>query len=324
MRPDLNQARIRAAYDDLSETHPKIKSAEFSALVEAIGFYSAGINVKLVNGQTDEDVAVRSPYNLFVGGNKLGRGVTIKNLLVSYYGRNPRSPQADTVLQHARMYGYRRGDLGLLRLYLPHELHTVFRAISKMERGLRDLIARKQDEVFRGIYLEGGLHPTRRNVLAPGSIGVYTGGSIYNPAQILRDDSVAEATRKIDDLVKEIRDKDHRAVPLELLAKVIITTIPDDDRSERIWDQTAIAESLVQYGKLSEKSTGYIYVDRDRRLKENRRETQGILTSGEASAVPADRVTLFMLRTAIEGRGQAAWWPQIRFPVGRYAFAFAI
>ena len=51
---------------------------------------------------------------LFIGGNKLGRGVTIKNLLVSYYGRNPKRAKADTVLQHARMYGYRKKDLGVL------------------------------------------------------------------------------------------------------------------------------------------------------------------------------------------------------------------
>ena len=160
------------------------RDCRFDDLVEAIEFFSPGITVKLVNGETDEDVAVKSPYNLFVGGNKLGRGVTIKNLLVSYYGRHPRRPQADTVLQHARMYGYRRKDIGLLRLFLPRELHIVFRAINKMERGLRELIARDSSEEFRGVYLEGGLSPTRRNILAPGSIGVYSGGSIYNPAQV--------------------------------------------------------------------------------------------------------------------------------------------
>jgi hypothetical protein len=112
-------SRLKVAYDDLASTHEGLKNSAFDDLVEAIEFFSPGITVKLVNGDTDEDVAVRQPYNLFVGGNKLGRGVTIKNLLVSYYGRNPRNPQADTVLQHARMYGYRRKDIGLLRLFLP-------------------------------------------------------------------------------------------------------------------------------------------------------------------------------------------------------------
>src|SRR5262249_5649307 len=161
------------------KTHEGIKQSNFQELLEAISFYSPGITVKLVNGETDEDVAVRSPYNLFVGGNKLGRGVTIKNLLVSFYGRHPKKPQADTVLQHARMYGYRRKEIGLLRLFLPPQLHTVFKAINSMERGLRESIMKNPDVEFRGVYVEGGLSPTRKNVLAPGSIGVYSGGSNY-------------------------------------------------------------------------------------------------------------------------------------------------
>src|SRR5262249_20503443 len=190
-------ARLQSAYDDLASTHDELKSIPYKLLIESIKFYSAGIVVKLVNGETDEDVAVRSPYNLFVGGNKLGRGVTIKNLLVSYYGRHPRKPQADTVLQHARMYGYRRRDIGLLRLFLPPQLHVVFKAIHKMEMGLRDLIAKNPSEEFRGIYVEGDLSPTRKSILAPGSIGVYSAGSNYNPAQILRDDSVAPFTEQL-------------------------------------------------------------------------------------------------------------------------------
>ena len=197
--------RLQDAYDDLAATHKALAKSNFDDLLEAIEFFSPGIAVKLVNGETDEDVAVRSPYNLFVGGNKLGRGVTIKNLLVSYYGRNPRTPQADTVLQHARMYGYRRKDLGLLRLFLPNELHVVFRAINRMERSLRELIAARPTEEFRGIYLEGGLQPTRKNVLVPGSLGVYTGGSNYNPAQVLRDSSAAGATAKIDKTLEALR-----------------------------------------------------------------------------------------------------------------------
>ena len=62
------------------------------------------------------------------------------------------------------------------------------------ERSLRELIATRPTEEFRGIYLEGGLQPTRKNVLLPGSLGVYTGGSNYNPAQVLRDSSAAGAT----------------------------------------------------------------------------------------------------------------------------------
>jgi hypothetical protein len=317
-------ARLKAAYDDLASTDERLRKSDFDGLVTAIGFYSPGITVKLVNGETDEDVAVRSPYNLFVGGNKLGRGVTIKNLLVSYYGRHPKRPQADTVLQHARMYGYRRKDIGLLRLFLPRELHIVFKAINKMERGLRDLIGRSPGEEFRGVYVESGVSATRKNILAPGSIGVYSGGSIYNPAQVMRDATSEASTQKIDKMLIGFKDKVYREVPIEEMAALIALTVPDQRQSERVWDPIAVKESIIQFAKLHNQKTGFVYVDRKRGLKENRRETQGILDGGEAAKVPNNKITLFMLRTEAYGTKREAWWPQIRFPDGRYAFAFAV
>jgi Z1 domain len=316
--------RLRAAYNDLAATHTGVKASRFEHLVEAIGFYSPGITVKLVNGSTDEDVAVRSPYNLFVGGNKLGRGVTIKNLLVSYYGRHPRRPQADTVLQHARMYGYRRNDLGLLRLFLPPELHAVFKAINKMEKALRELIARKPSEEFRAIYIEGQLNPTRRSIIAPGALGVYSGGGTYNPAQVLRDGTTKAATDEIDSVLIAVADKGYAELPIDQVCRLISLTMPDEKVSEHVWDPEAIRESLVQLAKLGKGTTAYVYTDRGRGLKESRLETQGILTGGEAGSVPNDKTTLFLLRTKAEGGQHSVWWPQIRFPDGQYAFAFAV
>jgi Z1 domain len=317
-------ARLKLAYDDLASTHSGVRSNSFDTLLEGIEFFSPGITVKLVNGETDEDVAVRSPYNLFVGGNKLGRGVTIKNLLVSYYGRNPKNPQADTVLQHARMYGYRRKDIGLLRLFLPRQLHVVFRAINKMEQGLRDLIAQNTGEEFRGIYVESGLGATRKNILVPGAVGVYSGGSNYNPAQVLRDDSVSAATLKIDKKLQGIGDKGVGEMSIADIQELIGWTRPDPSQAEHVWNATAVAESLMQFAKLHGQVVGYIYVDRDRGLEQSRRETQGIIEGGEYRSVPDDKIGLFMLRTKARGGNNPSWWPQIRFPAGRYAFAFAV
>lgn len=319
--------RLTTAYEDLSKTHSGLAETDFDELVEGIEFYSAGVVVKLVNGETDEDVAVHSPYNLFVGGNKLGRGVTIKNLLVSYYGRNPKKPQADTVLQHARMYGYRRADIGLLRLFLPNELHVVFKAIHKMERGLRDLIAQAPGEEFRGVYVEGSMNATRSNVLVPGALGVYTGGGNYNPAQVMRDTSSESATKELNDMLATIPNKQYKRITLKELRRIIELTRADNSQSERVWDAIAIAESITTFSKLQKQTDGYVYVDRGRGLSgsKTRRETRGILSGkGEAETVPDNRITLFLLRTKAERSMKEAWWPQIRFPNGRYGFAFAI
>lgn len=317
-------ARLRKAFDDLAGTHNQLAKADFNHLLDRISFLAAGIHVKLVNGETDEDVALHAPYNLFVGGNKLGRGVTIKNLLVSYYGRHPRTPQADTVLQHARMYGYRRKDIGLLRLWLPPELHAVFSAINEMERSLRALIEENPDEEFRGVYLRDGLKATRRSVLVPGAVGVYTGGGSYNPAQVLRDDAGAKNTGKLDKLLASVEDKNYAEVSIAELQELIRLTVADEGASEHVWDPLAIAESLKQTADILQQEVGYVFVDRDRDLQQSRRETQGVLSGGEAGEVPADHITLFMMRTKAYGKQQAVWWPQIRFPAGRYALAFAI
>jgi len=316
--------RLRFAFDDLATTHKGLGKADFDKLVARIEFLCPGITVKLVNGETDDDVVLHSPYNLFVGGNKLGRGVTIKNLLVSYYGRHPRTPQADTVLQHARMYGYRRKDIGLLRLWLPPELHQVFRAINVMEISLRRLIADKPSEEFRGVYLRDNLQATRKSVLAPGAIGVYTGGGSYNPAQVIRDEGSAKATAKLDKILDSIADKGYAEYSISDIQEIIRLTVPDSSASERVWDALAIAESIGQCAALQVQKIGLVYVDRGRDLRESRRETQGILTGGESGKVPDSAVTLFMIRTVPYGKHHAVWWPQVRFPAGRYAFAFTI
>jgi hypothetical protein len=193
-----------------------------------------------------------------------------------------------------------------------------------MERGLRELIAEKPTEEFRGIYLEGGISPTRKNILAPGSLGVYSAGSTYNPAQVLRDPSVTTSTEKINKKVDAVPNKQYLEMPIEDIESLISLTLPDQTQSERVWNQTAVAGSILQYAKLRGQKTGYVYVDRDRGVKENRRETQGILEGGEAGRVPRDKITLFLLRTKQDKGTVPAWWPQIRFPDGRYAFAFAI
>ena len=100
--------------------------------------------------------------------------------------------------------------------------------------------------------------------------------------------------------------------------------MPDESESEYVWNPIAIAESVEQFAKLRKQTTGYIWVARDRDLQARRGETAGVLSGGEQHVVPNDKITLFLLRTTPHRGQNAAWWPQIRFPDGRYAFAFAI
>jgi hypothetical protein len=222
------------------------------------------------------------------------------------------------------MYGYRRNDLGLLRLFLPPQLHRVFKAIHKMEQSLRAHIEKNANEEFRGIYLENGLSPTRKSVLAPGSMGVYSGGSNYNPAQLIRDETIEPLTQKIDKMLSDVADGKYSEMSIDKMHMLLTLIRPDESCSEDVWNGVAISESLLQYAKLKKQKTGYVYVDRDRDLEATRRETAGVLSGDEFRRVPLDKVTLYMLRTRARGGKRAAWWPHVRFPEGPYAFAFAI
>ena len=193
-----------------------------------------------------------------------------------------------------------------------------------MENGLRELITNNDEEEFRGVYVEGRLSPTRRNILAPGSIGVYTGGSNYNPAQVLRDHSVVANTKSIDELLADVPNKTAVEVPVSLIRDLIALVREDPSKSELVWDPEAISAPVEQLAALLKHNTGSVYVDRDRGLEQRRRETQGILAGGEFTGAPTDRIGLFMLRTKVVPGKNAAWWPQVRFSSGQYAFAFAV
>lgn len=116
----------------------------FDAFIDAL--QSDDVAVEKVNSDTDvmalldqnAELKLRTPYNIWVGGNILDRGITIPNLISFYYGRNPKTMQADTVLQHSRMYGNRdRRDLAVTRFYTSRAVYDRLYTINALEGSLR-------------------------------------------------------------------------------------------------------------------------------------------------------------------------------------------
>lgn len=94
-----------------------------------------------INALLDEDgqLRLRTPLNMFIGGQILDRGITISNLIGFYYGRRPKKMQQDTVLQHSRMFGYRRKkDLAVTRLYTTADLYDRMSKINEFDSKLRE------------------------------------------------------------------------------------------------------------------------------------------------------------------------------------------
>ncbi len=84
---------------------------------------------------------LRTPLNLFIGGQILDRGITVANLIGFFYGRRPNVYQQDTVLQHSRMFGFRPiEDLTVTRFYTARPIYDAMRRMHESDVALRNEI----------------------------------------------------------------------------------------------------------------------------------------------------------------------------------------
>lgn len=95
---------------------------------------------------------LRCPYNIFIGGQVLDRGVTLANLIGFYYGRRPQRAQQDTVLQHSRMFGFRPpADMAVTRFYTQNDILQTLFDIEEFDSALRDSIENRNSDVVQFI-----------------------------------------------------------------------------------------------------------------------------------------------------------------------------
>jgi len=90
---------------------------------------------------------LENPFNIFIGGQILDRGITVENLICFFYGRNPKRFQLDTVLQHSRMYGYRSiKDLCVTRFYTSANIYSAMKKMHYIDSSLREAFMKGQQE----------------------------------------------------------------------------------------------------------------------------------------------------------------------------------
>ena len=187
--PDSDDAKLimpklKAAYDELLKTcddAPALDELLSQAKTLLLQRKLFVVNAK----STGEEMRYSKQYNFIVGGNTVGRGLAIKNLLVTYYTRTPKSSTADTMYQHARMFGYRRDTLPYTRVFLPPHLYARFHQIYKSDEEVREYIEKhgfddKGALLLRTVQPGFGLKPTRSNILdAQRTKIIYPGRQIF-------------------------------------------------------------------------------------------------------------------------------------------------
>lgn len=99
------------------------------------------IRVLALNSSSNDILDFDSDSNqklILIGGNRLSRGITVENLLVSFYVRA--SVAYDTLLQMGRWFGYRGKYADLTRLWTTTDILERFRHLALVEQDLRDEI----------------------------------------------------------------------------------------------------------------------------------------------------------------------------------------
>jgi hypothetical protein len=265
-------------------------------------------------------------YNFVVGGNILARGLTIDELLVTYYLREAKTPQMDTVWQHARMYGYRDALMAYTRVYLPSHLATLFRQIHESEEQLRALLADPDNVARIPILTPGRARATRPAAVEGGVLQVYGGPvvkqiipyyAVIDPASVGDSAQRITATLRESDvpLTETVREQRFRDVPISVI-KRIAELVPVREDDDGRWDTDAVLALLdatvETYG-----DTGSIYVRPfDPGDNPNARRIRGVLSGPEVTmAESRDKFVLALTYTG-DGAAPSAWYPTLVVPRG--------
>ena len=127
-------------YEDLKLTLAQ-QTPSLEKLRRAIVGYLRTRKLLIINTSAKrQGISYGPTLNFLIGGNTLGRGIAIRDLLVTYYLRDSKISQIDTMHQHARMFGYRSKTLPFTRLFIPLHLYYRFRDIHHSDRDLREYI----------------------------------------------------------------------------------------------------------------------------------------------------------------------------------------
>lgn len=153
-------------------------------------------------------------FNIIVGGNTLGRGVTFPSLHTIYYTRTSKKPQADTMWQHSRMFGYDR-DPGLMSLFIDANLYNLFANLNATNNSL---IAQVEAGVQNiKVYYDPSINPTRANVIDNKHVATISGGTNYFPTDPDNDDIEA-----LDKLLEPFSsDEKYYQVSLKLIDGIL-------------------------------------------------------------------------------------------------------
>lgn len=301
---DEFKAEFTAVYDGLAPV--KYSKASVS---DAFGkakdlLTSNAVKILIMNGKN----AISSDQystgaNIVIGGNTLGRGVTFPSLHTIYYTRTAKKPQADTMWQHSRMFGYDR-DPGLMMVYIDEPLYKLFSDINATNNSLIAQVESGTDHIK--VYYPNGLKPTRSNVLDERHVATISGGTNYYPFYP-GNNTIAQLDAI---LALFAEDEPVYQVSLRLMKEILLHITSEDDF--RVASFISIIEMM-----LSEKpnAQGILIVRRNRDVAQG---TGALLSPNDWALGGQYTASAVLTMYKVTGRkgwgGQELWVPNIKLP----------
>lgn len=262
------------------------------------------IQVLIMNGKTDIDSEqYETGCNFVIGGNTLGRGVTFPGLQTIYYTRTSKKPQADTMWQHSRMFGYDR-DPGLMRVYIDENLYKLFSDINATNNSIIAQIERGIEDIK--VYYPNGLNPTRKNVLDTDHVEMLSGGTNYYP-YYPDNDSIEEISKLLEPFNS---DEPYYQVSLRIVKEVLSHIIPSPDFNLKAF--VSVIDTILSEQPAGQ---GILIVHRNRDVAQG---TGALLSPNDwkLGSEFSSKVVLTMYQvTGNKGwGGRPLWIPNIKLP----------
>ncbi len=299
---------LRRAWLDLQMTKPDITNFEDIKSQVSNLLFDQKIKTIILNSTSSVEVDYNKGFNIIIGGNSLGRGITLQKLQTVYYCRKSKTPQADTFWQHSRMFGYDR-DAGLMRIYIPPTLHKLF---TELNNSNRVLIRQIEEFGLNGLQLIYPKHirPTRKNVVDNEFLNFVAGGVNFFP-----NNPIESNTKEIDDLlIQYSTEKETEVTTFNEILNLLKYTGSNETAD---WDTKKFMD-CVQSLSLKRPSTKcYLIIRRNRDISKG---TGTLLSPTDRKT--GDRLNKALILTLYRVNGQASkgwngkpfWIPNIKFP----------
>nr|WP_283094444.1 Z1 domain-containing protein [Paenibacillus sp. ATY16] len=310
------------------------------------------IMVTIVNSEKDVNellddngqLKLRTPLNIFIGGQILDRGITIGNLIGFYYGRKPKTFQQDTVLQHSRMYGARPiEDLTVTRFYTTSAIYAVMKRIHEFDTALREAFEKgshDQGVIFIQKDTANKIIPCSPNKILLSSTTTLKPSARLLPVgfKVKSKTHIQKLVTQVDKLISSYTSDDTQPFLMDNKdAAIIIQAIHDSFQEGHDWDDRAFLASLEylsnQTANKDLKGKTWVLVRKNReatRLKKDGRfenSPDSYQEKGSARDLAQEIPTLVLLKQNGDVEkgwsGHEFWWPVLVTPSNTRTVIFA-